>query len=275
MPYFRKCYLVLALILVLIILFSSLAFAFSPQYLPRHVYYEIEDGQIVKADYVQAVKEATTFPRNKTLYNAIVEGIKDALVNLRGVWVELVNKDVPADKIYIDYSEAIEDSKNLWEAIEEALEDGSYKITVEPSYSHVFEIINGAAKAMPKDKQAWLDEIKILWEPLIDEWIVTLTFDFAKEPFASETINSWVDFDLASAGNNVHIRGKFIADDGATRSLHESEIVQATTYGVNELLVFIKDSGFAFKETADLEIGYRDIKVTIGGTTYAWYGVED
>ncbi len=108
--------------------------------------------------------------------------------------------------------------------------------------------------------------------------MVTIIFDFDEEPFTGYQIADWEDFNLEEDDNNVHIRGTFRADDDSTRLLEENEIVQTSPIeddGEYLLLVFIKDKGFPFgQETVDLEIDYRDIKVTIEGTTYAWYGVE-
>ncbi len=272
---FRKSARLLVFILLLMFIFSSMAFAENPGYLPIYIYYENETGDTVKADYEQAVEDATNWPFDTILYDAIADAVRDALAYNRNIWVKVRQVDNPDITKYIHYSEAFGDGLTLWEAIV----DSGYDVVDEPDYGYVLEIKDGVAVEMPTEMQAWLTDIQITYEVLIDEWVATLTFDFSVDPFIDYGINNWDDFNLEAEDNNIHIRGSFIADDGSTRSIWDDEIIQATPITVDgeyKLNVFIEDKGYFHmgKKAIDVEITHKDIKVTILGTTYTWYGEE-
>lgn len=279
---FKKYGLLVAVVLIMGLVFSSAVFAGNdgPQYLPVHVYYENEDEELVKANYRWAAQNYNESQDARILYNAIVQGVRQALGNFRDVWVEVQNVDDPDDVLYIYYSNALraDDINDLWDAID----DGGYEYTTEPDFAYILEIEDGDPRELPDERQEWLKEDPVIkFETLSNAWMVILNFDFGEEPFDGYGINEWDDFDLDDDDNNIHVRGYFEGDDGSTQPIRAGdrlEVITAEDNGEYKATIYIKDTDHfpSGVETETLVVTYRDVRVTIEGTTYTWYGeLED
>lgn len=251
-----------------------------------YVYYENEDGNMVKADYVEAIEAATgEAPRSEDLYLAIVDGVRSALANARDVWVEVLDDD---EKKEIDYGAAFEDNVKLADVIydweDDYTDDYEKDDLDEPDL--ILAIKDGEARELPYGDQPWVEEVKVIYSDFLNEWCVEVLFDFNEDPFKKHNIDNWDDFDLEKDSNNILINGRFdveVEDEDTgekkemSRSIEEDEIIEKATIDDNRMRVFIKDKDYYTPDVKEVElvVGKRDIKVTIAGTEYSYYdGVE-
>ena len=261
----KKSSIIVGLSLILIILFAATAFASN--YEITYVYYEDENGDIVKVDYALAVKQATKdWPRDRTLYDAAVAGITDALANYRSIWIVV---DIgEEDPVVVYYSDAVDDGKTLLEAVE----DNQYHLDDEPVADLVLGVDNGEAAPKPAVKQEWLDRITIVWSSITNRWVVDIYLDNDGLMGIQDYPRGWSKVDHAL------IKGTFVSQKGKTRSADLSGVKPEIDENNDlRLRLLVKDTKtyYAGEARDELVITYKDIKIQVGDKIYSWEGVED
>ena len=123
MSLLKKSAISLAVIMVLLVAFSAVAFA-NEVAVPDKVYFERADGKIIVVDYEDAIEYF--WQDKKALYNAVVTGVTEALKNYLDVWIEV---EINGDTYVLDYSEAVKDGLSY----DDLLADHQQYVTTAPN----------------------------------------------------------------------------------------------------------------------------------------------
>lgn len=273
MLYIRKGIGIALLTLLLLLILSGSASASDIQI--TYVYYETADGDIVKVDFAEAVRMAQDdWPRDRSLYDAAVKGIGEALLNERDVVIE-VKKD--GNDYILDYAAMIEADEP---SITDAIDGNVYKLTDVPE--HDFELLvdqTGQAEPKPAALPDWLlEEIKTSWVPLAQRYLVIIEVDFSKITGAA----NWDDI-YDEDDNRLKLRGVYVSETGRTRSadLGSYNITLPDDKSTGTLRLLVRDPGVSIVEKTeerdelvirkqDIEIITKDDNTTY---TYTWEGV--
>lgn len=171
----KRVPLIFAIILLVLLIFSTAAMAEPSDMGIKYVYFERTiDSKIVMIDYETAVARAIASPSNTKLYNAAIDGIRKALLNDLGVWLEL-----KSNGNVIDYNAVVEAGAVLADVI--AAGSGAYYEDAPTpdleQYLDEFGFVQ-ERKPIPRELADWLT-VTVYEDTVGKTWVITITADYA------------------------------------------------------------------------------------------------
>ncbi len=156
---FKRTAVVLAVSLLLLLALSAAVYASDP---PDKIYFERSDGKIIVVDYEEAL--SLRAGGKHALYDATVQGIREALRDFRDVWVEV-------DDEVLHYSEAVKDGLTYAAMIAAPV---PYRVSApQPDWEMYLDGVASVRlrEPAPLDFPAWLDDRNVTWQ---EQWGITV-----------------------------------------------------------------------------------------------------
>ncbi len=180
MQFNKRKAILMAVVLVVLFVFSSSAYAQEPK--PKYVYFEVADGfpttreNVIMVNYDKILNPGDydiSGEDHQGLIDSMNLGIRSALSAHKKVWVET---EVGGDTIVTLYSEALYDGEDYNEAV-----NNSDYYTTRPEVTYEMYYDGGRkfktpdeAEFKPLELPDWLDNYTYVYETITDSWLVTV-----------------------------------------------------------------------------------------------------
>ncbi len=161
---FKRTAVALTVTLILLLAVSAAVYASDA---PDKVYFERSDGKIIVVDYEEALRLRAEEGKH-ALYDATVQGIRDALKDFRDVWVEV---EINGDPRVLYYSEAVKDGRTYSQMVNNP---NAYIVSApQPDWEMYLDGVASVKlrATAPLDFPAWLEDWNISWQ---EQWDITV-----------------------------------------------------------------------------------------------------
>ncbi len=209
----KRTAVVLMVTLILLLAVSAAVYASTA---PDKVYFERSDGKIIVVDYEEAL--ALKAASKTALYDATVQGIRDALKDFRDVWVEVKINGNPE---VLHYSEAVKDGLTYDGMVSDP---NAYKVSApQPDWEMYLDGVANVKLRTPTplDFPDWLEDVNVSWQ---EQWGITVIDVFIDE---NELPLNWYELKDIEEVMVLGVRAKEDpAEKGRWRVTIEEEITE-------------------------------------------------
>jgi len=134
--YFKR---ILSLVMVMLLVFPVLVSASSPSSVIKKIYFQDEAGNMVFANYEEAINQSIN--GNNTLYNGIIHHVGIAEAKGKSLYLETNTQKI------LDFKLAMMDNSFR---LEQIIDNPKYKISHEITWTHELKVVEGKVVIAPK-----------------------------------------------------------------------------------------------------------------------------